>query len=124
MDQLPVEISQRIRHEARVAGLNEHAPSIEMVERRRLQLWSMTIVIMIGIGLASLAVSGATGQTSWITGDPWILAGGVSVLAVASSPNQIAARLEYHQTWEPAQKPDPRTHLYRLGPRTTWVYGN
>ena len=62
MDQLPVEISQRIRHEARVAGLSEHAPSIEMVERRRLQLWSLTIVVIIALGLAALAVSGATRQ--------------------------------------------------------------
>lgn len=97
MDQLPVEISQRIRHEARVAGLNEHAPSIEMVERRRLQLWSMTIVIMIGIGLASLAVSGATGQTSWITGDPWILAGGVSVLAVGFCIYAVEKEVHLHR---------------------------
>ncbi|MBK5288069.1 MAG: GAF domain-containing protein [Acidimicrobiia bacterium] len=97
MDQLPVEISQRIRHEARVAGLNEHAPSIEMVERRRLQLWSLTIIIMIGIGLASLAVSGATGQTSWITGDPWILAGGVSVLAVGFCIYAVEKEVHLHR---------------------------
>ena len=82
MDQLPVEISQRIRHEARVAGLHDHAPSIEMVERRRLQLWSIMIVVMIAVGLAALAVSGATGNVSWVTGQPLILAGGVGLLAV------------------------------------------
>ena len=80
MDQLPVEISQRIRHEARVAGLHDHAPSIEMVERRRMQLWSLTIVVLVATGLTALAVSGATGNVSWITGEPLILAGGVAVL--------------------------------------------
>ena len=97
MDQLPVEISQRIRHEARVAGLSEHAPSIEMVERRRLQLWSMTIIVMIGTGLASLAVSGATGNVSWITGDPWILAGGVAVLAVGFCIYAVEKEVHFHR---------------------------
>src|SRR6476646_11410243 len=82
MDQLPVEISQRIRHEARVAGLHDHAPSIEMVERRRLQLWSLTIVVIVATGLTALAVSGASGNVSWITGEPMILAAGVAILAI------------------------------------------
>ena len=64
----------------RVAGLSDHAPSIEMVERRRLQLWSLTIIVIVATGLAALAVSGATGNVSWITGEPLILAGGVTVL--------------------------------------------
>lgn len=97
MDQLPVEISQRIRHEARVAGLSDHAPSIEMVERRRLQLWSLTIVVIIAIGLAGLAVSGATGEVSWISGRPWILAAGVAVLGLGFGIYAVEKEVHLHR---------------------------
>ena len=97
MDQLPVEISQRIRHEARVAGLRDHAPSIEMVERRRLQLWSITIVVMIALGLSALAVSSATGNVSWITGDPLVLAGGVALLAVGFCIYAVEKEVHLHR---------------------------
>jgi signal transduction histidine kinase len=97
MDQLPVEISQRIRHEARVAGLSDHAPSIEMVERRRLQLWSLTIVVLIASGLTGLAISGATGNVSWITGRPLVLAGGVAVLGVGFGAYAIEKELHLHR---------------------------
>jgi len=97
MDQLPVEISQRIRHEARVAGLHDHAPSIEMVERRRLQLWSIMIVVMISVGLAALAISGATGNVSWVTGQPLVLAGGVGLLAVAFCIYAVEKEVHLHR---------------------------
>jgi len=97
MDQLPVEISQRIRHEARIAGLSDHAPSIEMVERRRLQLWSLTIVVLIATGLAALAVSGATGNVSWISGRPWILAAGVAVLGVGFGVYAFEKEVHLHR---------------------------
>jgi two-component system sensor histidine kinase KdpD len=97
MDQLPVEISQRIRHEARIAGLHDHAPSIEMVERRRLQLWSLTIVVLVATGLTALAVSGATGNVSWITGEPLILAAGVAVLAVGFGIYAIEKEVHLHR---------------------------
>jgi len=83
MDQLPVEISQRIRHEARVAGLREQrAPSIEMVERRRMQLWFLTVVIVVVLGLASLVASGTAGSFELITGESWILRGAVAALGL------------------------------------------
>ncbi len=97
MDHLPVEISQRIRHEARVAGLHDHAPSIEMVERRRLQLWSLTIVVIIASGLAALAVSGATGNVSWITGQPMILAAGVVVLGFGFGIYAVEKEVHLHR---------------------------
>src|SRR6478736_4750523 len=97
MDQLPVEISQRIRHEARIAGLHDHAPSIEMVERRRLQLWSLTIVVLVATGLAALAVSGATGNVSWITGQPLILAAGVAILAVGFGVYAVEKEVHLHR---------------------------
>src|SRR6202795_2337579 len=83
MDQLPVEISQRIRHEARVAGLREaRAPSIEMVERRRMQLWFLTVIVVMVLGLASLVASWATGTVSLLNGEPWILRGAVAALGL------------------------------------------
>ncbi len=97
MDQLPVEISQRIRHEARVAGLRDHAPSIEMVERRRLQLWSIMIVVMIAVGLAALAVSGATDNVKWVTGQPLLLAGGVGILAVGFCTYAVEKEVHLHR---------------------------
>lgn len=97
MDQLPVEISQRIRHEARVSGMHDHAPSIEMVERRRMQLWSIMIVVMIAVGLAALAVSGATGNVKWVTGQPLILAAGVGVLAVGFCIYAVEKEVHLHR---------------------------
>jgi two-component system sensor histidine kinase KdpD len=98
MDQLPVEISQRIRHEARVAGLrDEHAPSIEMVERRRLQLWFLTIVVVLVLGLAVLAVSGASGTVDWVTGDPWILSGAVAALGFGFCIYAIEKEIHLHR---------------------------
>jgi two-component system sensor histidine kinase KdpD len=98
MDQLPVEISQRIRHEARVAGLrDEHAPSIEMVERRRLQLWFLTIVVVLVLGLSVLAVSGASGTVDWVTGDPWILSGAVAALGFGFCIYAIEKEIHLHR---------------------------
>ena len=97
MDQLPVEISQRIRHEARVAGMHDHAPSIEMVERRRLQLWSIMIIVMVAVGLAAIAVSGATDNVKWVTGQPLLLAGGVGALAVGFCVYAVEKEVHLHR---------------------------
>ena len=41
---------ERIRREARVVGLRDlHAPSLESVERRRMQLWVLTTILLIGV---------------------------------------------------------------------------
>ena len=98
MDQLPVEISQRIRHEARVAGMrDEHAPSIEMVEKRRLQLWFLTVVVVIALGLAALAVSGAAARVEWITGDPGVLAAAVAALALGFCIYAVEKEIHLHR---------------------------
>ena len=67
---------------ANAAELLSSPPSIEMVERRRLQLWSIMIIVMVAVGLAAIAVSGATDNVRWVTGRPLLLAGGVGALAV------------------------------------------
>lgn len=98
MDQLPVEISQRIRHEARVAGLREQrAPSIEMVERRRMQLWFLTVVIVIVLGLATLAASGNTAGFELITGESWILRGAVAALGLGFCVYAVEKEIHLHR---------------------------
>jgi signal transduction histidine kinase len=48
------QIDQRISREARVVGLRDfRTPSLEAVERRRMQLWAITAVVL--VGLAALA---------------------------------------------------------------------
>ncbi len=98
MDQLPVEISQRIRHEARVAGLREaRAPSIEMVERRRLQLWFLTVVVVVVLGLASLIASWTTGKIDVLTGEPWILRGAVAALGLGFCIYGVEKEIHLHR---------------------------
>jgi two-component system sensor histidine kinase KdpD len=97
MDQLPVEISQRIRHEARVAGLREErAPSIESVERRRMQLWFLTFIIVVVLGLASLAASWSAG-TSLFAGEPWILRGAVAALGLGFCFYAVEKEIHLHR---------------------------
>jgi two-component system, OmpR family, sensor histidine kinase KdpD len=52
------ELSEGIRREARVVGLREfRAPSLETVERRRLQLWILTTVMLVSVSLGVVALS-------------------------------------------------------------------
>ncbi len=97
MDQLPVEISQRIRHEARVAGLRERrAPSIEMVERRRMQLWFLTVVIVIVLGLATL-VAGSAAGFELISGGSWILRLAVAALGLGFCVYAVEKEVHLHR---------------------------
>jgi signal transduction histidine kinase len=98
MDQLPVEISQRIRHEARVAGLREaRAPSIELVEKRRMQLWFLTFVIVIVLGLATLAASWTTGKVTLFSGEPWILRAAVAALGLGFCFYAVEKEIHLHR---------------------------
>jgi hypothetical protein len=36
----------------------------------------------------------------------------------------VRIKSPHGQTWEPAEEPNSSTHLYRMGPGTTWVHGN
>ena len=97
MDQLPVEISQRIRHEARVAGLREsRPPSIELVEQRRMQLWFLTFIIVVVLGLASLAASWSAG-TPVFSGEPWILRGAVAALGLGFCFYAVEKEIHLHR---------------------------
>jgi K+-sensing histidine kinase KdpD len=51
-------VSQRIEREARVAGLRDfRTPSLEAVERRRLQLWALTAILLISISSGVVFIS-------------------------------------------------------------------
>ena len=52
------ELSKGIRREARVVGLRQfQAPSLETVERRRLQLWILTTIMLVSVSLGVVALS-------------------------------------------------------------------
>ena len=56
-------VMDQIRQEARVAGLRDfRTPSLEAVERRRLQLWILTAVLLVSISMGVVFIS--TWQTS------------------------------------------------------------
>jgi two-component system sensor histidine kinase KdpD len=62
------DIRERIEHEARVAGLRRFArPSIEAVERRRLQLWAITLTVIAAMAAATVIASIAHANTvEWL----------------------------------------------------------
>jgi two-component system sensor histidine kinase KdpD len=52
------EIWERIRREARVAGLRDaRTPSLEAVERRRMQLWILTAVLVVALSSGAVVLS-------------------------------------------------------------------
>ena len=56
-------VTEHIKQEARVAGLRDfRTPSLEAVEKRRLQLWILTAALLVSISLGLVFVS--TWQTS------------------------------------------------------------
>ena len=56
-------VTEHIKQEARVAGLRDfRTPSLEAVEKRRLQLWILTAALLVAISLGLVFVS--TWQTS------------------------------------------------------------
>jgi two-component system sensor histidine kinase KdpD len=98
MDQLPVEITQKIRHEARVAGLREeHAPSIEMVERRRMQLWFIMILVVLVLGVASVIAVFAARKVDTLTDKPWVLFGAVACLGLAFCIYAVEKEVHLHR---------------------------
>lgn len=49
---------ERVRREARVAGLRDFStPSLEAVERRRLQLWVLSTLVVVAVAIGILVVS-------------------------------------------------------------------
>jgi signal transduction histidine kinase len=76
--------SERIRREARVVGLRDfRSPSLEAVERRRMQLWIVTTVLLVVVsgGVALLAWMPVASLPRILT--PRTLRGGVVIVTIA-----------------------------------------
>src|SRR5438093_7071533 len=76
-------LSDSIRREARVVGLRDfRTPSLEAVERRRMQLWILTTVLLVSVsaGIAMLSIWPNAPRT-WLT--PAALRWGVILLSLA-----------------------------------------
>jgi two-component system, OmpR family, sensor histidine kinase KdpD len=83
MPEEPPELTERIRHEARVVGLRDfRTPSLEAVESRRMQLWIITTILLVAISAGVALLSWLPAVTvTWLT--PKGLRWGVVVLSVA-----------------------------------------
>lgn len=98
MDALPGELNLRIRQEARDAGLrDEHSPSIEMVERRRLQLWVLTLIVVTLLGAAMLVASAGHSAPDWLRTSPWVLRGAVLALAIGFCVYALEKEVHLHR---------------------------
>ncbi len=97
MDQLPGEINQRIKREARVAGISRRkAPSIEVIEQRRMQLWVLTVLVVIALAAASALASWAGPESSLGSGQ-WILRSAVALLGVGFVAYAVEKELHLHR---------------------------
>ncbi len=80
----PSSVSDRIRREAKVVGLRGFSsPSLEAVERRRMQLWILTAVLLVSVSGATALLSmwGGEPLRFWFT--PRVLRWGVVLLSLA-----------------------------------------
>jgi two-component system sensor histidine kinase KdpD len=76
-------LAESIRREAKVVGLRDfRTPSLEAVERRRMQLWILTTVLLVSVsaGIAMLSIW-PNAPRSWLT--PAALRWGVILLSLA-----------------------------------------
>jgi two-component system, OmpR family, sensor histidine kinase KdpD len=54
----PIAVTDRIRHEARVSGLRGfQTPSLEAVERRRMELWGLALLVLVAVSVGLVALS-------------------------------------------------------------------
>ena len=97
MDQLPGEMNQRIRHEARVAGISRRkAPSIAVIEQRRMQLWLLTVLVVLALAAAS-ALAPWAGPDSSLGAGQWILRSAVALLGVGFVAYAVEKELHLHR---------------------------
>ncbi len=91
------DIRERIEHEARVAGMRRYnRPSIEAVERRRLQLWGVTITVIVAMAIATAIASLSRGnEVSWL--QPGVLRLAVIGLALGFSAYAIEKEIHLHR---------------------------
>jgi len=84
----------RLRREARVAGLRDfRTPSLEAVERRRLQLWLVTTIVIAAVAAGIMVVSRPTGSSSHMFSEPLLR---LAVFALAGAFCVYAIEKEVH----------------------------
>ena len=92
------EVSSGIRREARVVGLRGFdAPSLESVERRRLQLWILSAVLLVSVSLGVVALSIWPVTRRWSPVSPGVLRLAVVLLSIAFSIYAIEQELHLHR---------------------------
>lgn len=92
------DINERIQREARIAGIRDfHKPSIEDVERRRLQLWAVAVVVLLTLSLATAVASWSQDyqEAAWL--QPGMLRLAVVVLALGFSAYAIEKEIHLHR---------------------------
>src|SRR5690348_234432 len=91
------DIQERIEHEARVAGIRKLSrPSMEAVERRRLQLWGVTIIVIVTMALAAAIASVArSSDVEWLK--PGVTRVAIISLALGFSAYAIEKEIHLHR---------------------------
>ena len=98
MDDTRDEVSAEIRKEARVVGLRGfNTPSLESVERRRLQLWILSAVLLISVSLGVVVLSIWPVTQQWSPVSPGVLRLAIVLLAIAFSVYAIEQELHLHR---------------------------
>lgn len=94
---LDADVDERLRREAKVVGLRGfHTPTLEAVERRRAQLWLVTIILLLGVSalMSLLSVAPATvGETIGIDLKPTMMRIGLLALTVGFSVYTVEKEL-------------------------------
>lgn len=98
MDDKRDEVSAGIRKEARVVGLRGfNTPSLESVERRRLQLWILSAVLLISVSLGVVVLSVWPVTQRWSPVSPGVLRLAVVLLSIAFSIYAIEQEVHLHR---------------------------
>ena len=90
-------IDDRIRQEARIVGLKElDVPTLDSIERRRLGLWIVMSVVLVGVALALFATTMWSGEElpGWLGSSP--VAGRVAALGLVGTFCAYAIEKEVH----------------------------
>jgi diguanylate cyclase (GGDEF)-like protein len=86
---------EEVRQAARIAGLRSfHTPSLEAVERRRLQLWILTLLLLLAVaaGVILIALLEEFALPVWLT--PAVIHGGLLGLVILFSAYAIEKEMQ------------------------------
>jgi len=86
--------AERIQREARIVGLRDfRTPSLEAVEQRRMQLWIVTTILLIGVSLGVAVLSWLPAGSRAFLLSPRALRWGIVLLSIAFSAYAIEKEL-------------------------------